>query len=123
MSAASSNNVTEATFLSWGTCTKDFGYTQKTAGGKKPVLTKLWCKLCAKYEKDVYKNPKIKGAARQDIGNYIQGITSSITKNNFFRHINGAAHQVAITLKQQVKKKIFAKNATYLKKIKKSYHC
>ena len=78
-SAKKSKGVTKelSTFLKWG---KDdiIGYTVE-ALDKKQYVTKIWCKLCAKYRDQIIRHPSCKGAAAISVKAFADG-TPIVTK-------------------------------------------
>ena len=62
-------------------------------------VTKVWCKICRKYEKAIELHPSFRGLAKTAILAYVHG-TSNVAKCNVLRHLSGKAHQIAITTDQ-----------------------
>lgn len=65
------------TFLNWGKA-GIIGYNVETLNSKEYV-TKIWCKLCAKYKDQVVNHPTIRGAAKSAVKAFADG-TEVVTK-------------------------------------------
>ena len=78
-SGKKSKGVTKklSTFLKWG---KDdiIGYTVEALDNKQYV-TKIWCKLCAKYRDQIIRHPSCEGAAAVSVKAFADG-TPIVTK-------------------------------------------
>ena len=61
------------------------------------MVSKVWCRTCAKYSHQI--QAQLKDKAAQDVDSCIVG-TSYATKHNINRHLNGNAHHTGIELKQ-----------------------
>ena len=75
-----------STFLSWN---KDgvIGHKEETINGR-VIVTKIWCKLCAKYKEQIMKDPSHKGAVVKSLKAFTDG-TDVVTKHQVltFSHI------------------------------------
>ena len=65
------------TFLKWGK-SNVIGHNVETLDSKK-YLTKIWCKLCAKYNNQIINHTTIKGAAVNAVKAFADG-TVVVTK-------------------------------------------
>ena len=67
-----------STFLSWGK-EQIIGYKSE---GKdfREIVTKIWCKVCAKHKGEILNNPTLKGVAATVVKAFISG-TNSVTKH------------------------------------------
>ena len=59
----------------------------------KQLVTKVWCKLCAKQSKAIQSHPTCKGPARKAMLAYVNG-TSYVAKCKIMRHLSGKAHSI-----------------------------
>ena len=67
-----------STFLSWKK-EKVIGHEIETVNGKS-VVTKIWCKMCAKYKEQLLANPANKGCSLSSLKAFTEG-TNVVTKH------------------------------------------
>lgn len=77
-------NVQLSTFIKWQV-DNVIGYLSDRTEGKE-IITKIWCKLCAKHYERVFADDRIKGAAKNELKTYVEG-THFVTKHNVTRHL------------------------------------
>ena len=70
------NSVTIETFKKWG-YENIFGVTTEVDSNTgRTMVKKVWCRLCAKYQKDIMNSSLLKGQARSSARSFIEGTTS-----------------------------------------------
>ena len=83
-------SVQLSTFLKWkihDTVGGPIGFlSDKTEDGKE-VISKIWCRICAKHYEKIFTDSRIKGAAKSELKTYVEG-TTFITKHNANRHLS-----------------------------------
>ena len=70
------------TFISWGK-EGTIGH-EKVIENSKTYVTKIWCKLCAKYKRQIQQDPSMKGAAISSSKAFTEG-TNVVTKHQVFQ--------------------------------------
>lgn len=88
------NTVQLCTFLKWN-LGGVIGHKSSTDDSGRPIVTNVWCKLCARHADNIKKDPRIRGQALTDIDKYIIG-TNFITKHSVTRHLGSKSHAVGI---------------------------
>ena len=79
------NSVQLSTFAKW-TLGNDIGFTTEIISGRN-MVTRVWCKLCAKYLEKIITDRRIRGRAIHEVQVYARG-TPSVTKHNVGRHLS-----------------------------------
>ena len=87
------NSVQLTTFLKWS-MGNDIGHIVNSSSGR-PMVTRVWCKLCAKYIDRITRDPRIRGRAAKEAEVYAHG-TSSVTKHNVSRHLSSKVSNFGI---------------------------
>ena len=68
------------------------GYEKTEADGT-IFVSKVWCMSCKQFEKEIKRDPKVRGVACKEIDRYISG-TSFVTKYTCKRHLESAASKL-----------------------------
>ena len=76
MANSKGNSVELSTFLGWGKSPIIGHKTEETNG--KVMVNQVWCKLCAKYKKELQNS--LKGSAKKNSMAFVDG-TNSVTKH------------------------------------------
>jgi hypothetical protein len=89
----SRHSVLLSTFTGWDLCEKIGYITEKDALGR-DIVTRVWCKLCAKHSEKIRKD--VNGRTQQEVDKYITG-SEFITKYTITRHLEKSkAHHAAV---------------------------
>ena len=84
MAEGGGKSVQLATFLRWNVA-DTFGFETKTESGGVEMVTKVWCKVCAKHVDALRRSMEIRGKAKEDAMKFVQG-TTFVTKHTVTRH-------------------------------------
>ena len=72
------------------------GYKTDTIAGI-VYVNFVWCKVCARNEKEILQHPKCKGAMKDAMLRFVKG-TNNVTKFAVLRHLNGEVHKIALNI-------------------------
>eukprot|EP00117_Sycon_ciliatum_P008181 scpid79301/ scgid10997/ len=81
------NSVQVSTFLSWNVG-DSIGHDVERVGGK-DMVTKVWCKLCAKHSDKIRSSSQLRGKALADMLKFVEG-TNYVTKHAVTRHLSAS---------------------------------